>query len=112
VQLELVTPAEAAPADEVEAGRRLCREAGLAPDAVLVCPAPFLKSYQPSGPWPAIPPPEAWYAAARAAFPGSAIGGGVLTNFTELNRLRPQGAGIDFISHTTTPIVHAATTIR
>src|SRR5439155_9727437 len=49
-----------------------------------------------------------YYRAARAAFPDSEIGGGMVTFFTELNRKRPTGADIDYITHTTSPIVHAA----
>jgi hypothetical protein len=45
--------------------------------------------------------------AARAAFPGAAIGGGVLTAFTEFNRNRPP-PGVDFVAHGTSAIVHAA----
>ncbi|MEJ1156743.1 hypothetical protein [Prosthecomicrobium sp. N25] len=108
VQVELVTPAASPARTELEAAARLLAAAGLAPESVLVCPAPLLKSYQPVGPWPDIEPLEAWYAAARAAFPGARLGGGMLTNFTELNRKRPDPSGLDFISHTTTAIVHAA----
>jgi hypothetical protein len=64
-------------------------------------------SYQLIGPWPNLAPLADWSAAARAAFPRARIGGGVLTNFTELNRKRPPG-DIDFVSHTWTSIVHAA----
>ncbi len=46
-------------------------------------------------------------AAARRSFPRSEIGGGTLMNFTEFNRNRPP-PGIDFISHSTSAIVHAA----
>jgi hypothetical protein len=46
-------------------------------------------------------------AAARAAFPGAAIGGGVLTGFPEFNRNRPP-PGVDFVAHGTSAIVHAA----
>ena len=46
--------------------------------------------------------------AARAAFPGVKLGGGMLSTFTELNRKRPKAALFDFITHTTCSIVHAA----
>lgn len=47
-------------------------------------------------------------AAARGCFPQSEIGGGFLTNFTELNR-HPSAARLgDFVSHSTSAIVHAA----
>ena len=44
-------------------------------------------------------------AAARQAFPASAIGGGSTDFFLELNRLDGLG-GLDFVSFTTSPIVH------
>ena len=108
VRLDVVSPATEDPAAELAAAARLCAQAGLRPDAVLVVPAPYLKSYQPSGQWPDLPPLEEWYAAARAAFPGVAVGGGMMTNFTELNRKRPDPDGLAFIAHGTTAIVHDA----
>ena len=36
------------------------------------------------------------------------VGGGMLSYFTELNRKRPPVDGIDYVTHTTCPIVHAA----
>ncbi|MEE8271339.1 MAG: hypothetical protein V3R98_06375 [Alphaproteobacteria bacterium] len=82
-------------------------EAGAAFSAVTVSPAADLKSTQPDGDWPATPPPEDLYAAARAAFPGAAVGGGTLSYFTELNRKRPPAGALDFVTHTTCPIIHA-----
>jgi D-apionolactonase len=108
IQLELLVPGVDKPEIEVEQCAALCSQAGLHADAVLVCPRPLLKSYQPTDQWPPLPPLESFYSAARAAFPGALIGGGMVTYFTELNRCRPTGANIDFISHTTAPIVHAA----
>jgi hypothetical protein len=48
------------------------------------------------------------YRAARAAFPGVRLGGGTFAFFTELNRKRPPTENLDFVTHTTCPIVHAA----
>jgi D-apionolactonase len=48
------------------------------------------------------------YRAARAAFPGIPLGGGMFSFFTELNRKRPPADMLDFVMHTTSPIVHAA----
>ena len=48
------------------------------------------------------------YAAAREAFPGSAVGGGNFMYFTELNRKPPPFRGLDFVIHSTCAIVHAA----
>lgn len=108
VQLEIVVPETATPEDAMAAAAARCAEAGLRPAAVLPCPAPLLLSHQPAGPWPDLPPLADYYRAAGAAFPEARIGGGMLTYFTELNRCRPSGEAIDFISHTTAPIVHAA----
>ncbi|WP_213981795.1 hypothetical protein [Sphingomonas sp. dw_22] len=82
--------------------------AGLAPDAVSVFPAPDLQSTPPGSAWPACPPLEHVYAAARRAFPGIPLGGGMFSYFTELNRKRPPVALLDFVTHATCPIVHAA----
>jgi len=75
---------------------------------VVASPACYLKSYQPDAEWPAAPDLGAVYAAVRDAFPGAAIGGGMHAYFTELNRKRPPADAIDFVTHTTCPIVHAA----
>jgi hypothetical protein len=107
VQLDAIVPAEWAPE---HAGSRVaahCSAAGLHIDAVRLLPAPYLKSYQPTGTWPDLPPLEQYAAAARRHFPHAAIGGGMYTYFTELNRLRPPEDGLDFIGHATSPIVHA-----
>ena len=51
---------------------------------------------------------DTFYAAAREAFPGCAIGGGNFMYFTELNRKPPPSGGMDFVIHPTCGIVHAA----
>lgn len=107
IQLEIVTPGDASPQAELADAAEICAAAGLEPRAVLALPASYLKSYQPSDRWPSVDP-QAWAEAARRAFPRAKIGGGMLTNFTELNRRQPHGRDLDFISHTTTAIVHAA----
>ena len=57
-----------------------------------------------------FPPAPGWEdlnAAARKAFPGVPVGGGMFSYFTELNRKRPPAGLLDFIVHTGLPIVHA-----
>ena len=76
--------------------------------AIIACPEAYLKSYQPDGVWPEVPALEAIYTALRARFPHARIGGGMHSYFTELNRKRPPASLIDFITHSTCPIVHAA----
>ena len=108
VQLELVLPEGKSPGSELAAAAEACAAAGLKPVRVIVCPAPYLKSVQPSGPWPEVVDLAHIYNQARKAFPDSAILGGMLSYFTELNRKRPPVATIDGVTCTTTPIVHAA----
>ncbi|MBV9076317.1 MAG: hypothetical protein JO048_02395 [Methylobacteriaceae bacterium] len=74
---------------------------------VLVSPAPDLTCTLPGSPWPPCPPLEGLYRAARAAFPGSRIGGGMFSYFTELNRKRPPRDELDFVTFTTSAVVHA-----
>lgn len=74
---------------------------------VLVSPAADLKCTLPGSPWPPCPPAVALYRAARRAFPGARLGGGMFSYFTELNRKRPPIAELDFVSFTTSALVHA-----
>jgi hypothetical protein len=108
VQLELVIPEGKSPRSELASAADACAAGGLKPVRVIVCPGPYLKSVQPSGPWPEVIDLAHIYNQARSAFPDSAILGGMLSYFTELNRKRPPVATIDGVTCTTTPIVHAA----
>jgi hypothetical protein len=108
VTLEIVLPARE-PAEkevgDIAAAARACR---LSPSAVVVTQRHDLKSFQPNTPRPWGPTFEEMAEAARKAFPGAAVGGGMLSYFTELNRKRPPKGVFDFITHTVCPIVHAA----
>jgi hypothetical protein len=84
------------------------RSAGFSPGAIFISPAVDRQSTPPGSQWPECPPLEDVYAAARAAFPGMRLGGGMLSYFTELNRKPVPADHLDFISHCTNPIVHAA----
>ncbi|NBE09562.1 hypothetical protein [Paragemmobacter ruber] len=84
------------------------QRAGIQPARVTALPRPFLKSHQPDGPWPTGLQPADIPPHLRRAFPAALIGGGSLTNFTELNRHRPDPAEVDFITFGNTAIVHAA----
>lgn len=106
--IEIVLPQGVEPETTLKDVARRTAEAGLVPQRVIALPEAYLKSHQPSGPWPDGPTPADCATAARSAFPDALIGGGVLTNFTELNRCRPDPASCDFITHGTTAIVHAA----
>ncbi|WP_394691800.1 hypothetical protein [Hoeflea sp.] len=85
-----------------------CRDAGCMPRHVTALPAAYLKSYQPSGQWPTGLSPRDSFETVSAAFPKARCGSGMLTNFTEFNRCRPEGIASDFITHGNSAIVHAA----
>ena len=74
---------------------------------VLVSPASDLKCTLPGSPWPPCPPAVELYRATRRAFPGASLGGGMFSYFTELNRKRPPLPELDFVSFTTSALVHA-----
>jgi hypothetical protein len=76
-------------------------------ETVLLSPAPDLKCTLPGSVWPPAPPPDEMFRAARQAFPGARIGGGMFSFFTELNRKRPPVAELDLVSFTTAALVHA-----
>jgi hypothetical protein len=108
VTLEIIIPGTVAPVHELAPVAAAVRRARLTPDAVSVFPASDLMSHQPGHEDKTVPPAADICAAARAAFPGVRLGGGMASYFTELNRKRPPTEFLDFIIHTTCPIVHAA----
>ncbi|MET3594016.1 hypothetical protein ABID26_003418 [Mesorhizobium shonense] len=93
---------------ELSGVAEMVRRVGLRLDAVAVSPSVDRQSTPPGSVWPACPPLEDVYAAARRAFPGIQLGGGMFSYFTELNRKRIPADALDFITHCTCPIVHAA----
>ena len=74
---------------------------------VAVSPAADLGSTLPGSIFPPAPGWAEINAAARKAFRGVPVGGGMFSYFTELNRKRPPAGLLDFIVHTGLPIVHA-----
>ena len=56
---------------------------------ILVCPKIYLGSFQPSGEWPDVSDLSVYYKLAKKMFFNSEIVSGMVTNFTELNRKRP-----------------------
>ena len=108
VQLELILPSGRPPAAVLDETAAACRDAGHSPARVLACPAPYLKSIQPVGPWPDVSDLGHIYNQVRRSFPDATVLGGMCSYFTELNRKRPPEATIDGISCSTSPIVHAA----
>jgi hypothetical protein len=108
VTLELAVPCRRPLGEELSEYAGLVKRAGLMLDTLFVCPSVDRQSTPPGSKWPECPPLEDVYAAARAAFPGVHLGGGMMSYFTELNRKRVPGDLIDYVSHCTNPIVHAA----
>jgi hypothetical protein len=106
--LELVLPAKGSVHDELAGVATMVAAARLRLTGILVSPAVDRQSTLPGSTWPACPPLSEIYQATRKAFPGVAVGGGTLSYFTELNRKRPPVELLDFVSHCTCPIVHAA----
>ncbi|SHG32232.1 hypothetical protein SAMN02745157_4012 [Kaistia soli DSM 19436] len=94
-------------AEEVAALGRTVAALGSPFSTVLVSPAPDLKCTLPGSIWPPAPPPRALFEAARMAFPGSRLGGGMFSLFTEMNRKRPPVDLLDLVSFTTTATLHA-----
>ncbi|SIT90691.1 hypothetical protein SAMN05421665_3191 [Yoonia rosea] len=106
--LELICLFNADPATELNMLAAQMRDAGFAPDSILVCPSVDRQSTPPGSEWPDCPPLAAIHNAASRAFPDVTRGGGMVSLFPELNRKRPPLETLDFVSHGLCPIVHAA----
>ena len=76
-------------------------------DKLLICPKIYLNSFQPAGDWPSVPKLGDYYKEAKTQLPDIQIFSGMVTNFTELNRKKPDGE-FDGINFSFTPIVHDA----
>lgn len=106
--LEIALPCKSSPASEAAEIAHQMQLAAFKPDAIMISPSVDRQSTPPGSQWPDCPPLEEIYGVARATFPGMRIGGGMLSYFTELNRKRVPDGQLDFVSHCTNPIVHAA----
>jgi hypothetical protein len=107
LDLEVVIEDGADPAAFLGEVRDAIGQIGTEPARIIALPEAYLGSHQPSGPWPDGTTPAESGQAARQAFPGVAIGGGMLTNFTEFNRCPPDPDQCDFVTHANSAIVHA-----
>lgn len=107
IVLEIVTRGGMDPGRELRSFGDDVRASGLRLSAVCVFPAEDMKSVLPGSSWPAMPSFLEIYGAARNAFPGVKLGGGMATYFTELNRKHPPAGRLDYVTHTTCPAVHA-----
>jgi len=108
VVLEVVIPGRSDPGVEIAPVATAAHAAGLRPAALFVTPAAHLKAVLPGSQGPKAPAYDDLYKAARRHFPRTPLGGGMYSYFTELNRNRPPAHLLDYVSHTTSPIVHAA----
>jgi hypothetical protein len=108
IVLEIILTGTESPEAELARVGGQAKAAGLRPAAVAVSPAADLKAVLPGSVGPKVPPLAEIYKAARIAFPGVRLGGGMFSYFTELNRKRPPAELLDYVTHTTSPIVHAA----
>jgi D-apionolactonase len=108
VILEVLLPGKAKAEQELARVADAAREAGIKPAAVSTSPAVDLKGTLPGSKFPDAPSFAEQAAAVRKLFPGASVGGGMFSFFTELNRKRPPAAALDYVTHTTSPIVHAA----
>jgi hypothetical protein len=105
--LEFVIPSVENFEEDIRTAGRGAAELGHPFSTVMVSPAADLKCTLPGSPWPPCPPLQDCYQAARKAFPGARIGGGVFSFFTELNRKRPPLGLLDLVTFTTVAIFHA-----
>jgi len=80
---------------------------GLVPEHLMVLPRAYMRCIQTWEAAPAGATPAGAIEAARRVFPTQRLGAGMLTNFTELNRCPPTG-DFDYVTHSLTPLVHAA----
>ncbi|OLL31329.1 hypothetical protein BTH42_12570 [Burkholderia sp. SRS-W-2-2016] len=106
--LEYALPGIDEPRRELDALAALIEAAKLRLTGIVVSPSVHRQSNPPGSVSPPCPALDDVYRAARAAFPALRIGGGMLSYFTELNRKRPPLELVDWVTHATCPIVHAA----
>ena len=106
LMVEIVVPCERPLDDELGEVAGAIAAAGVKPDAVIVAQARLMHFTLEKLDALGVPSFEEVYGAGRKAFPGVALGGGVLTNFTEMNRNHPESDLYDFASHITCAVVH------
>lgn len=108
VILEVLLPGKASAEAELARVADAAKDAGLRPSAVSTSPAVDLKGTLPGSKFPDAPSFAEQAEAVKKLFPGAAVGGGMFAFFTELNRKRPPAEVLNYVTHTTSPIVHAA----
>ncbi|MEQ8655823.1 MAG: hypothetical protein RIC24_00780 [Hyphomicrobiales bacterium] len=108
IDVEIIVPEGETASDVCEAVNACLGRCSLNANHVTALPQTYLKSYQPSGPWPDGLSPDDCAKSARQTFQKARIGVGMLTHFTEFNRRPPDTSVADFITFGNTAIVHAA----
>lgn len=106
--LELIARCDSDLAEEFASHASDLTASALQVATLMLCPAVDRQSTPPGSEWPPCPPLAEIYHAARQAFPGVTLGGGMVSFFPELNRKRPPVELLDFVSHGLCPIVHDA----
>jgi D-apionolactonase len=108
VQLDVILRHLDDPDRDAKRLAQLCKKVEYWPQALRACPAAYFKSYQPTDKWPQGSTLEQFAEAFATHFPETRVGGGMLSYFAELNRKRQSSDHIQFIGHSTCPLVHAA----
>lgn len=106
--LELVVPCESDYRQELAEIAAQVKQAEISFSAITVAPGADLIAGVPFSDFPKVPPLGDLYRETRKVFPGLPVGGGSFSYFTEANRRRPDAQDIDYLSHLTCAIVHAA----
>ncbi|WP_321790581.1 hypothetical protein [Burkholderia pyrrocinia] len=106
--LEYVLLGVIAPRDELTRVAAMVADADLNLSGIFVTPAVHRLSDPPGSEPRPSPAMDEVYSEARRAFPNLSVGGGMFSYFAELNRKRPPLELVDWVTHATCPIVHAA----
>jgi D-apionolactonase len=106
VSLEMILPCVRPIDEELQLLADAIAKCRLKVEAIAISPAADLKTGSPHE--GTLPPLSQIYEEGRKAFPTVRLGGGTFAYFAELNRKRPPVALLDFVTHTTCPIIHAA----
>jgi D-apionolactonase len=106
--LEYALPGIDKPRAEIETLAAQIDAAGLELTGIVVSPSVHRQSNPPGSISPPCPALDEVYGEARRVFGSLRLGGGMLSYFTELNRKRPPLELVDWVTHATCPIVHAA----
>ncbi|WP_375568880.1 hypothetical protein ABWH92_12645 [Ahrensia marina] len=108
VDVEIIVPEDKDALGVCETVKDCLERCGLNAKHITALPQAYLKSYQPTGPWPEGLSPESCTQVALQTFTNARIGVGMLTHFTEFNRRAPDTSFGDYVTFANAAIVHAA----